>query len=227
MESKSHWRLVIDGLWTKNQGMVALLGLCPLMAVTSTAINGVGLGIATLLALVLTNVIVASVRTWIRSEIRIPIFVVIIATVVTAIELLMQAYLFEMYLVLGIFVPLIVTNCAVIGRAEAFASKNSVAKALIDGLSMGFGFMLVLIAVGMLREFLGYGTLFRQADLLFGSGFANITLDFLPEYQGFLLAILPPGAFMGLAVIIAMKNKLDSVAQSRENLRLQSSKSLS
>ncbi|MGD8642245.1 MAG: electron transport complex subunit E [Gammaproteobacteria bacterium] len=215
MESKNQFlseirQVINNGLWTNNQALVALLGLCPLMAVTSTAINGLGLGLATLLTLVCTNVVVSAIRKWLRTEIRIPMFVLIIACIVTVIEILMQAYTYELYLVLGIFVPLIVTNCAVIGRAEAYASKNSVILSALDGLFMGLGFLTVLVVLGAIRELLGFGTLFRQADLMFGDNAAQFMVTVFADYEGFLLAILPPGAFMGLAVIIAIKNKLDN-----------------
>ena len=185
------------------------------MAVTSTAVNGLGLGLATLLTLVLTNSIVAAIRKWLKTEIRIPMYVLIIASVVTVIEILMQAYTYELYLVLGIFVPLIVTNCAVIGRAEAFASKNSIILSSLDGIFMGLGFLVVLVLLGAVREIMGFGTVFRQADLMFGESLANMTIHILSDYDGFLLAILPPGAFMGLAVLIAVKNKVDKKIQQR------------
>lgn len=213
MSEENLWGLMKNGLWHNNQGLVALLGLCPLLAVTSTASNGLGLGLATLATLMITNLIVSVTRHWLRSEIRIPMFVLIIACVVTAIELLMSAHLHQLYLALGIFLPLIVTNCAIIGRAEAFASKNPVRQALIDGFAMGLGFMAVLVLLGCVRELIGYGTLFRGADSLFGPAAAGLTVTVFEDYRGFLLAILPPGAFVGLALLIALKNKLDSVAR--------------
>ncbi|MDT8404509.1 electron transport complex subunit E [Sulfuriflexus sp.] len=202
--------IVKQGLWNNNQALVALLGLCPLLAVSSTAINGLGLGVATMATLTITNLLVASIRRWLRSEIRIPMFVIIIACVVTAIELLMSAHLHDLYLVLGIFVPLIVTNCAIIGRAEAFASKNNVILSTLDGIVMGLGFTLVLLILGIVREIIGYGTIFRNAELMLGEWAAQLTIVVLPGYEGLLLAILPPGAFMGLALLIAMKNKIDT-----------------
>ena len=204
-----------DGLWTNNQGLVALLGLCPLLAVTSTAINGLGLGLATLATLMMTNLLVALVRGWIKAEVRIPMFVLIIASVVTGIELLMNAHLHQLYLVLGIFLPLIVTNCAVIGRAEAYAAKHHPLHALFDGLGMGVGFLLVLLVLGCIRELIGYGTLFRGADILFGPAATGFTVQVFNDYRGFLLAVLPPGAFMGLALLIAVKNKFDAMALHR------------
>lgn len=210
--------IFMDGLWKNNQALVALLGLCPLMAVTSTAINGLGLGIATMFTLVLANMIVALIRNYLKAEVRIPMFVLIIASVVTVVELLMNAYLHELYRVLGIFVPLIVTNCAVIGRAEAFASKRSVHHSMLDGFSMGLGFTVVLLLLGAFREVLGYGTVFRQADLMFGEGASQLVITVAYDFEGFLFAILPPGAFMGLAVLIAVKNIIDKRIQQKKLL---------
>ena len=198
-----------NGLWGNNVALVQLLGLCPLLAVTSTVVNGVGLGIATLITLVLSNTIVSLIRGFVRNEVRLPVFVLIIASVVTVIELAMKALFYDLYLVLGIFIPLIVTNCAIIGRAEGFASRNPVGPAALDGFMMGLGFLAVLALLGGLREVVGFGTLFAQAELMFGEGAGVLTLRFNPDYRGFLLAILPPGAFFGLALLIAAKNWAD------------------
>lgn len=210
--------ITVKGLWSNNQALVALLGLCPLLAVSSTAINGLGLGIATMATLLLSNIIVASIRGWIKSEIRIPMFVLIIACVVTVIELLMNAHLHELYLILGIFVPLIVTNCAIIGRAEVYASKNKVLYSAIDGLMVGLGFTLVLVLLGIIRELIGYGTIFRNADLMLGQWASILTVTVVEDYRGLLFAILPPGAFMGLAVLVALKNKIDSIKLSHQKV---------
>jgi electron transport complex protein RnfE len=207
--------IIRDGLWRNNVGLVQLLGLCPLLAVTGTFINGLGLGLATLLTLVASNVTVSLIRSLVRPEVRIPVFVLVIASIVTIIELSMSAFFHELYKVLGIFIPLIVTNCSIIGRAEAFASKNTVGRALTDGLSMGLGFTLVLVALGSLREIIGHGTLFSQAHLMFGEAARSMTLVFVEDYSGFLLAILPPGAFIGLGLLIAMKNIIDTRMQRR------------
>jgi electron transport complex protein RnfE len=201
--------IVRNGLWSNNVGLVQLLGLCPLLAVTATFINGLGLGLATLVTLVATNVIVSLIRKLVRPEVRIPVFVLVIASVVTLIELTMSAYLYGLYKVLGIFIPLIVTNCSIIGRAEAFASKNSVGRSFVDGLSMGLGFLLVLVTLGSLREIIGQGTLFSQAHLMFGEAARTWTITLVGDYSGFLLAVLPPGAFIGLGLLIAMKNVVD------------------
>jgi electron transport complex protein RnfE len=198
-----------NGLWSNNVALVQLLGLCPLLAVTSTVVNGLGLGIATLITLVLSNSIVSSIRGFVRSEVRLPVFVLIIASVVTIIELGIKAMFYDLYLVLGIFIPLIVTNCAIIGRAEGFASRNPVAPAALDGLMMGLGFLTVLVLLGGMREIIGFGTLFAHAELMFGDSARAWMIQINPDYPGFLLAVLPPGAFFGLALLIVAKNWLD------------------
>jgi electron transport complex protein RnfE len=201
--------IIRNGLWSNNVALVQLLGLCPLLAVTSTVVNGLGLGIATLLTLVLSNSIVSLIRSFVRSEVRLPVFVLIIASVVTIIELTIKAMFYDLYLVLGIFIPLIVTNCAIIGRAEGFASRNPVGPAALDGLMMGLGFLVVLVLLGGLREIIGFGTLFAHAELMFGDGAKALMLEINPDYPGFLLAVLPPGAFFGLALLIVAKNWFD------------------
>jgi electron transport complex protein RnfE len=204
-----------DGLWTNNVGLVQLLGLCPLLAVTGTFVNGLGLGLATLTTLLASNVIISLIRKLVRPEVRIPVFVLVIASVVTVIELSMSAWLYGLYKVLGIFIPLIVTNCSIIGRAEAFASRNTVGRAAADGLSMGLGFLLVLVTLGGLREVIGKGTLFSNAHLMFGEAARGWTLTLVDDYSGFLLAVLPPGAFIGLGLLIALKNVIDRRRQRR------------
>lgn len=206
-------KILKNGLWENNPGFVQLLGLCPLLAVSNSLVNALGLGIATLMTLILTNTAVALFRGFIPNEIRIPVYVVIIAAVVTVIELLMNAYLHDLYTILGIFIPLIVTNCIVMGRAEAFATKQPVYLAAWDGFAMGTGFALVLALLGALREILGRGTLFAQAELLLGAGWENAKITLVSDYSGFLLAILPPGAFIGLGFLIALKNILDQRRQ--------------
>ncbi len=202
-------KITREGLWQNNIGFVQLLGLCPLLAVTGTFINGLGLGIVTTLVLIASNVMVSLIRKRIPSEARLPIFVLIIASFVTALEMLTKAFFYDLYLVLGIFIPLIVTNCSVIGRAEVYASKNPVHYAFVDGLMMGIGFTLALVMLGSLRELLGQGTLFSQAELMFGQGAEWMTIKVIQDYQGFLLAILPPGAFFGLGLLIALKNSFE------------------
>lgn len=201
--------IIKNGLWSNNPGLVQLLGLCPLLAVSSTVINALGMGLATTLVLLISNSAVSVIRNSVRQDIRIPVFVMIIAAAVTTIELVMNALFHELYTILGIFIPLIVTNCVIIGRAEAFASRNSVPKAALDGFMMGVGFTLVLLALGGMREVLAFGTLFDRAELMFGPAAANWQLTVIPEYRGFLLAALPPGAFIGLGFLIALKNQFD------------------
>ena len=219
MSETSYGKILKDGMWTQNTGFVALLGLCPLLAVSSSVVNGLGLGLATTLVLLTSNVAVSLIRNLVRPEVRIPVFVMVIACVVTAVELAMHAFLPGLYTVLGIFIPLIVTNCCVIGRAEAFAFKNGVTKAAVDGIATGLGFLLALVLLGALREAVGQGTLFAQADLLFGEFGKGLTLHLIDGYRGFLLAILPPGAFIGLGCLIAVKNVLDARAKRRAEAR--------
>lgn len=197
-------KIIKNGLWTNNQALVALLGLCPLLAVTSNVVNAIGLGLATTVVTVLSNFFISLFRHQISPEVRLPIFVLLIASIVTIVELVMQAYFYNLYLILGIFVPLIVTNCLILGRAEAYASKNPIGNSVLDGLFMGLGFSIILIILGAMREIIGSGTLFSQMFLLFGSFDGFVLFE---NYQGTLLAILPPGAFIGLGLIIALKNK--------------------
>lgn len=210
MSDADYRQIVNDGFWNNNAGLVQLLGLCPLLAVTATLVNGLGLGIATTFVLVGSNVTVSLIRELVRPEVRIPVFVLIIASFVTATELILSAWFHELYLVLGIFIPLIVTNCAIIGRAEAFASRNPVLPSLIDGLAMGLGFTVLLVVLGGLREILGNGTLFANAELMFGDFGQSLTITLAEDYPGFLLAVLPPGAFIGLGLLIALKNVIDA-----------------
>lgn len=210
MSNTDYRAISVEGLWKNNPALVQILGLCPLLAVTNTTINGLGLGIATLLTLVLSNVTVSLIRNWVSDEIRIPVFVLIIASFVTAIELAMNAYFHDLYNILGIFIPLIVTNCAIIARAEAFASKNKPLPALVDGLMMGLGFAAVLVVLGAIRELLGMGTILNNAHLMFGDMARDFSITVFDDYRGFLLAILPPGAFIGLGLLIALKNVIDA-----------------
>lgn len=194
------------GLWHENPGLVQLLGLCPLLAVTSSFVNGFGLGIATLAVLVASNALVSATRRWIKPEIRIPIYVLIIASLVTCIELIFKAWFPSLDRSLGIFIPLIVTNCAIVARAEVFASRNTVGSSIIDGLVMGSGFALLLMAIGAFRELLGRGSLFSGLDMLLGG---EPMRGLVLSDGGWLLAILPPGAFFSLALAIAAKNTID------------------
>ena len=210
MSEPTYPHILKEGLWANNPGLVQLLGLCPLLAVTTNAINGLGLGLATLLTLVASNVTVSLIRNIVRPEVRIPVFVLVIASIVTVIELAMNAWLHDLYLILGIFIPLIVTNCAIIGRAESFASRQTVDRALLDGLAMGIGFTLVLVTLGGLRELIGQGTLLSQAHLMFGEFGHYLEITVIDDYRGFLLAILPPGAFLGLGFLIAGMNIINA-----------------
>jgi electron transport complex protein RnfE len=202
--------IIRDGLWNNNPALVQLLGLCPLLAVSNTVVNGLGLGLATILTLVASNGMVSLLRNYIPDEARLPVFVMIIASIVTMIELSMNAWFHELYLILGIFIPLIVTNCAITGRAEAFASRNSVVPSLVDGLMMGIGFTAVLVLLGAMRELVGMGTLFSEAHLMFGEAARNFKIVVFEDYRGFLMALLPPGAFIGLGLIVALKNAIDA-----------------
>ena len=204
-----------EGLWKNNPALVQILGLCPLLAVTNSVVNGLALGLATMLTLVLSNGTVSLIRNFVTPEIRIPVFVLVIASIVTVIELAMHAYFHELYLILGIFIPLIVTNCNIIARAEAFASKNPLGPALFDGLMMGLGFAAVLVVLGAMREALGTGTLFANASLIFGEAARGLTITLIENYRGFLLAVLPPGAFIGLGMLIALKNVIDARRERR------------
>jgi len=208
MQAPSNKTILSNGLWHNNAGLVQLLGLCPLLAVSNTVINALGLGLATLATLMICNLVVSLVRGVLRPEIRIPAFVLIIASVVSVIDLVMQAWLYDLYRVLGIFIPLIVTNCAIIGRAEAFASRHRPWPALLDGFATGLGFCLALLALGALRELAGRGSLFSQAHLLFGEAARNFELQLIPGHPGFLIALLPPGAFIGLGLLVAARNAI-------------------
>jgi len=202
--------LTWQGLWKNNPGLVQLLGLCPLLAVTSTLTNALGMAIATMAVLIGSNATVSLVRQWVPKEIRIPIFVMIIAGFVTCIQLLFNAYAHGLYQSLGIFLPLIVTNCVIIGRAEAFASKNSLLPSIFDGFIMGLGFTIVLVLLGAIREVLGQGTLFDGAQLLLGDWAVSLRIELLEIDQSFLFIMLPPGAFVAMGFIIALKNSLNA-----------------
>lgn len=202
--------IVENGLWKNNPALVQVLGLCPLLAVTSTVVNALGLGIATTLVLIVSNVTISLIRNFVRQEIRMPVFVMVIAVAVTIAQLIIQAYFYELYLIIGLFIALITTNCVIMARAEAFASKNTVFTSFLDGLFMGLGSTAVLVTLGAMREIIGYGTLFQQFDLLFGPAASNLKITLFHDYPGFLLAILPPGAFIGLGLLIAIKNIIDA-----------------
>ncbi|MCF7976885.1 electron transport complex subunit E [Lamprobacter modestohalophilus] len=196
-------RIARDGLWDNNVVLAQMLALCPLLAVTGTATNGLGLGLASLVVMVASGLLVSSLRGLITPQVRIPVFVLIIATLVTLVDLAMNAWLHDLHKVLGLFIPLIVTNCAILGRAESFASRNRIAPAVFDGLMMGVGFTLVLVTLGAMRELIGSGTLFANASLLLGEAMGFLEVTLIPDYRGFLLMILPPGGFLALGFLLA------------------------
>jgi electron transport complex protein RnfE len=202
--------IIRDGIWDNNVVFAQMLALCPLLAVTSTATNGLGMGLASMAVMVASSLVVSTVRDFITKEVRLPVFVLLIATIVTLVDMSMNAWMHEMHKVLGLFIPLIVTNCAILGRVESFASHQPVTKATADGLFMGLGFTFALVAVGSVREVFGSGTLFANAQLLLGKGFSFMELTLIPNYDGFLLMILPPGAFIALGFILAGKRIIDA-----------------
>ena len=205
----SQWtQLAREGLWSNNPALVQLLGLCPLLAVSATVVNALGLALATLLVLVGASTTISLIRHQVPSAVRLPAFVMVIAAFVTCAELLMAAFAYSLYQILGIFIPLIVTNCAILGRADAFASRQPVLPAAVDGLMMGLGFGAVLVLMGAIRELVGQGTLFSDMALLFGPVAAHWQITLVADYQ-FLFFILPPGAFFVAGLLIALKNVLD------------------
>lgn len=215
MSEVSYKTLSWNGLWKNNPALVQLLGLCPLLAVTASVVNAMGLAAATLMVLVCSNLAVSLIRNVVSETVRLPAFVMIIAAAVTAIELLMQAYAYELYQILGIFLPLITTNCVILGRADGFAAKNKVLPSVYDGFIMGVGFGSVLLLLGAIRELLGTGAIFANMQLLFGESAANWKIVLFSDYQSFLLAILPPGAFIVTGLLIALKNKIDATIAER------------
>ena len=208
--------IIKEGLWSNNAAMVQLLGLCPLLAISNSVVNATGLALATLLVITGSNISVSLSRQQIPGTIRLPVFVLIIATYTTCAELLLQAYALPLYQSIGIFIPLIVTNCMILGRAESFASRNPVLPALMDGLVTGLGFGLVLIILGGLREILGSGTLFHNMELLLPFT-ASWHFQLSDEFPRMLFAILPPGAFILLGLLVALKNAIDLSQKERES----------
>lgn len=216
MSQTDYRDIALQGLWKNNPGLVQLLGLCPLLAVTGSVVNALGLGLATMLVLTGSNLTVSLIRHSVSDAVRLPAFVMIIAAFTTCTELLMQAFTYELYQILGIFIPLIVTNCVILGRADAFASKNPPLPAIADGLMMGVGFLLVLVAIGSIREIIGAGTWLANMHLLFGEAARSWQINlFGDNYRGFLVAILPPGAFLVAGLLIALKNIVDAHIQQR------------
>ncbi len=198
-------QIIKDGLWHQNVVFSQMLGMCPAMAVTTSGTNGLGMGLATMAVLVCSNTIIAAIRDFISPQVRIPVYIVLIATLVTIVDMSLNAWMHDLYRVLGLFIALIVVNCAVLGRAEAFASRNSVLASALDGLVMGLGFTLALTLIGLIRELIGAGTLFSQASLLLGPNFAFLETTVLPDYGGVLMMVLPPAGFLVLGLLLAAK----------------------
>ncbi|MES9844247.1 MAG: electron transport complex subunit E [Candidatus Sedimenticola sp. PURPLELP] len=214
--STDYRRIAKDGIWDNNIVFAQALGLCPLLAVTGTATNGLGMGLASTVVMIASGLLISLFRGIITPQVRIPVFVLIIAVLVTLVDMSMNAWVHDLHKVLGLFIPLIVTNCAILGRAESFASRNSMLPSLFDGVMMGLGFTLVLILLGAGREILGSGTLFANAALLLGSWASFMELTLIPDYKGFLLIILPPGGFLVLGFILAGKRLVDRALTARK-----------
>lgn len=208
--------LARDGLWDNNPVLAQKLALCPALAITTTATNGLGMGIATTMVLIITNAAISVFRNVVTPEVRIPVFILLIATIVTVVDLTINAFLHSLYTVLGLFIPLIVTNCVILGRAEAFASRNEVLPSAIDGLMMGIGFTAALTTVGAIREIIGSGTLFASASSLLGSAFSFLELVLIPDYKGYLIMILPPGGFIVMGFLMAAKQVLEQRAEAKK-----------
>lgn len=203
--TSAYRQITYDGFWGNNIVLSQTLALCPLLAVTNTATNGLGMGLATIVVLIASNMVVSLFRDIITPEVRIPVFVLFIAGIVTIVDMAINAWMHELYKVLGLFIPLIVTNCAILGRAESFASKQPIRYAILDGFSMGLGFIMILVVLGAFREIISSGTLFANASLLLGQHFTFIETTIIPEYRGFLIMALPPGGFIALGIILAFK----------------------
>jgi len=215
MTSQEFKDIFHNGVWKQNTGVVQLLGLCPILAVSSSVVNAVSLGLATAIVMALSGAAIAPIRQFVPNEVRIPVFILIIAVLVTVVQFSMNAWMYGLYVVLGIFIPLIVTNCIVLARVEAFASKNPALESALDGLAMGLGLTAVLAVLGGIREILGHGTLLSGIDLVFGEAAKSWAITVVPNYHGFLLAILPPGAFITLGMLIAGKNWLNLRAEQK------------
>lgn len=209
----NYGKIMRDGIWDNNPVLAQQLALCPTLAVTTTATNGLGMGLSTLLVLILTNLVIALVRDIVTPEVRIPVFIVLIAAVVTVIDMAINAFLHDLYKVLGLFIPLIVTNCVILGRAESFASRNTISASIVDGFAMGLGFTMMLTVMGAIREVIGSGTLFSQASLLLGQSFSFLEMTIIPDYKGYLLMILPPGGFLIMGFLIAAKRVWETRAK--------------
>ncbi len=208
-DSVAYGKVLRDGLWDQNVVFSQLLAMCPTMAVTTSGTNGLGMGLATTAVLVASNMLISAIRNYVSDQVRIPVFVVVIATLVTLVDMSLNAWLHELYKVLGLFIALIVVNCAILGRAEAFASKNGVLASAVDGLAMGLGFTFALTVMGLVRELIGSGTLFSQASLLLGPSFSFLEMKVIPDYVGVLMMILPPGGFLVLGFLLVAKRQIE------------------
>lgn len=219
---KHYLDITRNGLWDQNALLAQSVALCPAMAVTSSATNGLGMGLATTVVLAASNLLISLIRNWISPEVRIPVFIALIASLVTLVDMSMNAWAYELYQVLGLFIALIVANCAILGRAEAFASRNGPVESLVDGIAMGLGFTGALTLIGAIREVLGTGMIFQQADLFFGAGAAWLEQTIIPGYGGMLLWILPPGGFLVMGFLLAGKRVLDQkMAEKAERIASQ------
>jgi electron transport complex protein RnfE len=201
--------IVKDGLWDNNGVFSMLLGMCPAMAMTTSATNGFGMGVATAVVMAASSLLVAVFRKYITQEVRIPVFILIVAAMVTLVDLAMNAWMHELYKVLGLFIPLIVSNCLPLARLEAFAAKQPPVASLLDGLFMGIGFTIALTGIGAVREITGNGTLFADASLLLGPAFKAIEMRILPADTGVLMMILPPGGFLVTGLLVVVKRMID------------------
>lgn len=213
--TSAYRQITYDGFWGNNIVLSQTLALCPLLAVTNTATNGLGMGLATIVVLIASNMVVSLFRDIITPEVRIPVFVLFIAGIVTIVDMAINAWMHELYKVLGLFIPLIVTNCAILGRAESFASKQPIRYSILDGFSMGLGFIMILVVLGAFREIISSGTLFANASLLLGQHFTFIEMTIIPEYRGFLIMALPPGGFIALGIILALKQNFELRKQAK------------
>lgn len=215
MQKYNYKEIFKSNLWSNNVVFSQMLALCPLLAVTSGATNGLGLGLITTAVMIFSSLLISLIRPLLTPQIRIPIFILLIAALVTIADLVMNAWLHELHKVLGLFIPLIVTNCAILGRAESYASKNPWFPAVIDGIATGLGFTFALVLLGGFREVIGSGTLFANASLLLGDHFSAIELTPLPEYRGILLVILPSGGFIMLGLLLSGKRLIDTFLKNK------------
>ncbi len=213
--SANYGQIAKDGLWENNGVLCMLLGMCPTMAMTGTATNGLGMGLATAVVMAASNLMVAMFRNYVTHEVRIPVYILIVAANVTFVDLVMNAWMHELYKVLGLFIPLIVSNCLPLARLEAFAAKEPVLPSLADGTFMGLGFTFALTIIGAVREIIGQGTLFADAALLLGPAFTFLEMRLMPADMGILVMILPPGGFLVAGLMVVAKRMID-VASGKE-----------